>query len=457
MDQKDIFKLAIDQFPVALITDEKGCYRYVSPGWCRYMGYQPEQVYGKPVRTIMPETRVDEVLQTGKPITGYQVKDKDGNDLFNHCFPLYDGDRLIGSVVLTFFYSLDDAVHFSKDIAALTDKIDYYQKELRRLRGSRHSIDEIVGSSSAILSLKETIRQAAQTTSTVLIEAETGCGKELVANAIHDLSRRSENPFIKINCAAIPADLVESELFGYEGGAFTGADKRGKRGLFESADSGSLFLDEIHQMPYHIQPKLLRALQEREIQRVGSHTSVSFDTRIIAASNRSLEALVKADQFREDLYYRLNVISIRIPPLRDRAEDIPALMDTLRQRINRDLGTHVEGFTPEVEERLMAYSWPGNVRELGNVLERAMNMQLNGVIPWDCFAECFRQREQSAGYQRGLKKTDGRTLADYKKETEKARIIECLEKNYYNKTKTASELGISRTMLYQKLKIYGIL
>lgn len=445
----NLFKTAIDQFPVALITDEKGCYQYVSPGWCRYMGYEPEQVYGKPVRDIMPDTRVDEALRSGKPIMGYRVKDKNGNVLFNHCFPLFEGEILIGTVVLTFFYNLEDAVQFSEEIALLTDQVDYYQKELKKLRGSRHSIDEIVGSSAGILDLKEKIRHAAQTTSTVLIEGETGCGKELVANAIHDLSQRGEKPFIKINCAAIPADLVESELFGYEGGAFTGADRKGKRGLFESADTGSLFLDEIHQMPYFIQPKLLRALQEREVQRVGGRNSISFDTRIIAATNQSLERLVAEERFREDLYYRLNVISIRIPPLRERTEDIPELMESLRKRLNRDLGLHVDGFTAEVEERLMAYSWPGNVRELSNVLERAFNMQLNGVLSWDCFQEYFERR--SAGHNKQIQ-----PLAFEKKELEKKMIADCLAKNRFNKTKTAAELGISRTMLYQKLKQHEI-
>ena len=460
----NLFKKILDQFPIALISDENGNYRYVNPGWCRYMGYQPEDVCGKPVRSIAPDTKVDEVLQTGDPVMGYQITDKEGHSLFNHCFPIREDGRIIGTAVLTFFSTLEEAVSFSSEISRLTEQLGYYQNELKKLRGSRYSIDEIIGSGTMMQKLKKEIRNVARTSSTVLIEGETGCGKELVANAIHDLSVRSEQPFIKINCAAIPPDLVESELFGYEKGAFTGADRRGKAGLFEAADNGSLFLDEIHQMPYFMQPKLLRALQEKEIQRVGGRTVIPFDSRIIAATNRSLEMLVEEEKFREDLYYRLNVVTIQIPPLRERAEDIPELLEHARKKLNHTLGLHVEGFTSEVEERLMAYTWPGNIRELNNVIERAMNHSLNGILGWDSFTDYFSQRAQRqtakpVSAQRAARESSSPefdTIADAKKSLEKQLIQDCLKRNRYNKTKTAMELGISRTMLYQKLKIYGI-
>lgn len=445
----DCCQMLFDQFPVALITDAQGRYLYVNKGWQHYMGYKPEDVIGKKVSSIVPETRVEDVLRTGEPVTGYRITGKDGSALFNHCIPLKKDGIVIGSAVLTFFHTIEDAIDFSDTVMKLTRQLHYYQKELKKLRGAKHTIDELVGSSPAMGHLKQQIRDAARTMSTVLIQGETGCGKELVANAIHDLSPRSENPFIKINCSAIPPDLVESELFGYEAGSFTGAKKGGKTGLFESADTGSLFLDEINQMAYYVQPKLLRVLQEKEVLPVGSHTARPIDTRIIAATNQPLEKLVEQNLFREDLFYRLNVVKIYIPPLREHPEDIPELLETLRVRLNRELGTCVSGLTAAAEERLMQYHWPGNVRELQNVLERAINVQMNGVLDWNCFQDYFEMKKAQTS-------ASSLTLAAAKDSAEKSLIQNCLMKNKYNKTKTAAELGISRTLLYQKISKYHL-
>ena len=442
------FEPVAAQMPCILVADSKGCYAYVNEGWCRHLGYRPEEVLGKKVHNFAPGTRVDEVLATGKAVIGYNITGSSGDRLFNNCLPLFDGDQIIGAVVFTFFTTTEEAVGFSKTIRELTSQIDYYKDALSRLQGAHYSIDNIIGKSAAIRQLKDQIREASRTMSTVLIEGETGCGKELVANAIHDLSGRRDKPLIKLNCSAIPPELVESELFGYEGGAFTGASRQGKKGYFEAADTGSLFLDEINQMAYHVQPKLLRVLQEREVVHVGGSRSVPVDVRIIAASNRPLHELVAEEKFREDLYYRLNVVNIHIPPLRERLEDIPDLIEGLRVRLNRTLGMHVDGFNQEVEERLQQYDWPGNVRELNNVVERAMNHHMQGVLTWDDFRDYFEMRKVSARKEN--------TLRRQKAKTEEALIRETLEKYRYNKTKTAQALGISRTMLYQKLGKYGI-
>ena len=443
------FRPVAEQLPCLLIADADGCYAYVNHGWCAMMGRTEKDVIGKPVRQFVPDTKVDEVLRTGETALGYMVRTPEGKLLFNNCIPLLDGKELIGIIIFTFFTGVEEALGFSKKITEMTEKLAFYKNELRELRGARYSLDAIVGSSRVMQKVKEQIGQAARTSSSVLIEGETGCGKELVANAVHELSARSENAFIKINCSAIPDELVESELFGYEKGAFSGADARGKKGLFEAADRGTLFLDEISSMAYAMQPKLLRVLQEKEIRHVGGTAAIPVDVRVIAASNRDLDEMVRQEKFREDLLYRLDVVHLYIPPLRERLEDIPELAEHIRMSLNQELGTYVEGMTAEAEELLMSYEWPGNVRELRNILERAVNDKLSGVLTGDDIQKCLARRRRAFAAR-------VQTLAETKKNAEREQIMKSLADNRYNKTKTAHELGISRTLLYQKMRQYGL-
>ncbi|MGI6177315.1 MAG: sigma-54 interaction domain-containing protein [Eubacterium sp.] len=446
-----LFCMSAEQMPVMLIADRDGRYVYVNKGWEENLGHSLSEVYGKKVTDVVPESQVDNVLATGESAIGYIVKGVNDVTLFNNCFPLRENGKIIGCAVVTFFLNMNDAMVFSKSLEEMAFKLNYYKEELTKLRGAKYHLDEIIGSSHAIKNLKQEIYEASKTNSTVLIYGETGTGKELVANSIHDLSPRSAFPFIKINCAAIPSELVESELFGYEAGSFTNAKKSGKIGLFEAADKGSLLLDEINQMDYSVQPKLLRVLQEKEIQHIGSNKSIPVDTRIIATTNTSLWDMVAAGSFREDLFYRLNVVSITIPPLRDHLEDIPELVEHARVKLNRDLGTHVSGFTDKVIENLMNYPWPGNVRELNNALERAMNTQMSGTIGWDAFSGFFDAKRAHLNIDRPQ-----RSLLENRNEAEKSLILKELITNKYNKSKTAKALGISRTLLYQKLKKYDI-
>lgn len=459
-----IFKAAIENLPCALITDAQGRYIYVNPGWCDYMGFQPEEAIGKYVTDLAPDSHINNVIQSGKAEIGYYIKGKNGRYLFNNCIPIHENEQLIGTIIATFFTDMDNALSFSHDLSAMTNQLNYYKEELRKLRGAKHRIDEIAGSSPQMQHLREQIYQAAKTSSTVLIEGETGCGKELIANSIHDLSPRTYQPFVKINCSAIPPELVESEFFGYDSGAFTGASRRGKAGLFEQANDGSLFLDEINQMSYFIQPKLLRVLQEKEVQHVGGNKLIPVNVRIIAATNRPLEELVAEEKFRADLYYRLNVVNIRIPPLREHLSDLPELIEHSIRRLNHDLGTQVEGITAEAEQHLSAYDWPGNVRELNNVLERAINTHPYGVLSWKHFEEYFELRlhRPSAKNIAAVKNISTpafdtlSSLRDQSAQQEQTMIWNSLTKNHFNKTKTAQDLGISRTLLYQKLKKYDI-
>ncbi|MFQ7473199.1 MAG: sigma-54 interaction domain-containing protein, partial [Anaerovoracaceae bacterium] len=307
---------------------------------------------------------------------------------------------------------------------------------------------DIIGKSKAVINLKNTIMRVSESDSTVLIEAETGCGKELVAHSLHNTSRRMNSPFIEMNCAAIPETLFESEIFGYEGGAFTGAQKGGKAGKLEMAERGTLFLDEVDQLPYHMQSKLLRVLQEKEFSRIGGKTK-SMDVRIIAASNKELDTLVKQGKFREDLYYRLNVVRISIPPLRERKEDIPLLTDKFIKDMNFKLGKNVESISSEVMKYFYQYRWPGNVRELMNLIERAMNLCLKSEITMEDLGDFFT-------YNKNIDLNDSILYEDHplekaRKLAEQDIIFKAIRACGGNKQKAAEFLKISRATLYNKI------
>lgn len=331
----------------------------------------------------------------------------------------------------------------------LDEELTNLRKEINQLRRTKYSIGNIIGKSPAILSLKEAIQRAARSDSTVVIFGETGTGKELVAQSIHDLSKRAKQNLIKINAANLPETLVESELFGYESGAFTGARKNGKKGKFELADKGTLFIDEINQMSLSVQPKLLRALQENEIERVGGENSITVDTRVIVTSNQDLRELVKKGKFRQDLFYRLHVIPVIVPPLRDRKEDIPALVEYFAQRYSEALGKTITEIDPKIYARLQQYNWPGNVRELQNVIERAIAFSKDNYL-------------SAADIHLGNRKLVGpdmdseNPIETAKKKVEIEMIVEALKTCDGNKTEAAKLLKIPRPLLYQKIKRLGI-
>ena len=367
----EVYKLIVEQLDGAVVTDKEGRYIYVTKSWEEYFGTTLENVKGKYVRDVVPTTKIHEALITKRPIIGIPIplRAKDNRQSFCNYIPIIKNDEVVAGFIYIIFNTEKKAVEFSKMLSKMMDELNYYQEELRNLRKSKYSIDDIIGDSDAIVNLRKQIRRAANSTSNVLIEGETGVGKELVAHSIHDLSKRSIKPLIKVNCAAIPSELFESELFGYEYGAFTGAKKEGKQGKFEMANGGSLFLDEINQLSVVAQPKLLRVLQEKEIERIGGKESVPVDVRLIVATNTSLEKMIIDKKFRDDLYYRLNVINIRIPSLRERKRDIRLLADNIISKLNFQLGLNVQGIDNHVIEKFMEYEWPGNIRELQNVIE----------------------------------------------------------------------------------------
>lgn len=361
-------------------------------------------------------------------------------------------------ILLTAFGSIDQAVAAMKDGADdfITKPVDLDQLELRIAKAlkahklesevknlkaqldEKYGMDGMVGSSPAMQKVFRMVRQAAPTDATVLIQGPSGTGKELVARAIHNLSQRSKGPFVAVEFAAISPNLLESEMFGHEKGAFTGATSR-RIGCFESANHGTIFLDEISEMPLELQVKLLRVLQEREFQRVGSNETVKTDIRIVAATNRDLAAYVKEGKFREDLYYRLNVIDLHLPALKDRSGDVPLLVS----RFLREFGG--KSVSPEAMRLLEAYPWPGNVRELRNALEKMCVLSQSGEIGVDDVPNEMRQDAPKMLSASG-------TLG----ETEKAKILAVLEEVGGNRTKAAERLGISRRTIYRKLEEYGL-
>ncbi len=329
-------------------------------------------------------------------------------------------------------------------------QLEQENRYLRERLDDRFDFGNIIGNSRAMKNLFETLAQVAPSDATVLIKGESGTGKELIANAIHQNSPRRNKPMIKVNCAALPETLLENELFGHEKGAFTGAVSK-SRGRFQLAHESTLFLDEISEMTPATQAKILRALQEKEIEPVGGETTLKIDTRVITATNKILENEIKEGRFREDLYYRLNVVIIEIPPLRDRHEDIPLLAEFfLKQYVekNRKL---IKGFTPRATDVLMRHNWPGNVRELENLVERAVIMTRGDMITQDDFPSIMTVKDKSAA-ERNFVTSSGRTL----KEAEKEIILRTLEETGGNRTHTAKILGISRRTLQLKLKEYGI-
>ncbi len=326
------------------------------------------------------------------------------------------------------------------------------EQQHRQLRERVERGQEIVGASSVIDELRQQIAVAAPTTGRVLIHGESGAGKELVARAIHARSTRAEGPFVEVNCAAVPEELIESELFGHERGAFTGAVAR-RRGKFELADGGTLFLDEIGDMSLKTQAKVLRALEEQAFERVGGKETIRVDVRVITASNQNLQEQIVAGKFREDLFYRLNVIPIEVPALRKRKEDLPALVEHFIALVSAENGRRPKTIATEALAYFLTYDWPGNVRELRNMVERLVIMAPREVIGPDDLPPPLRTREEAGTVESAQR---DRKLKDAREAFERAYILSELREHEWNMTRTAEKLGIERSHLYRKLKAYGI-
>lgn len=347
-----------------------GKIKYVNPSFSRVTSIPASQRIGHNIFDVSPNGALARSLRTHEPVFAHRALVGGTNvDVISNASPIVVDGKMEGAVVV--FQPLTDIYKLMEQLKASNQVIDDLQSRINQISTSSYTFDDLIGSHPEFESALDLARKAAKSNSTILITGESGTGKELFAHAIHGTSSRLDKPFIKVNCAAIPETLLESEFFGYEKGAFTGAMKT-KLGKMELANGGTIFLDEIGDMNPYLQAKLLRVLQEMEFERVGGTETIKVDVRVIAATNRNLLELAKSGDFREDLYYRLNVLELRLPPLRKHKEDIPAYVHSLIAKFNRKFGKHVLGLTSQAEELLMHYDWPGNIRELQNVLERAM-------------------------------------------------------------------------------------
>ncbi|MFI4927046.1 MAG: sigma-54 interaction domain-containing protein [Burkholderiales bacterium] len=463
---RSMFDLFANASEGMLLVDRDARVVWVNEQYKRFLpalGYaRVEDFVGHPVSEVVQNTQMHRVLESGKPILIDLLSNKAGTFGVSR-IPLRDEQgQVIGALGIVLFdhpeTNLQPLIH---KFAKLQRDLDDARRELATQRRSKYTLASFVGSSPAAVEVKRQARKAAQSSSPVLLLGETGTGKELLAHAIHAASARSRGSFVSVNIAAIPDTLLEAEFFGVAPGAFTGADKRGRDGKFKLADGGTLFLDEIGDMPLALQPKLLRALQEREIEPLGSNKVVPFDARVIAATSRDLAALVREGKFREDLYYRLNVLPIKVPPLRERCPDIGPLAEVLIEDIAMRNGTAPFELDPAAVALLSSQRWRGNTRELRNVLEQAAMRSdsqqidervLEGVLR-DAGIERLPpapppQRAASAPSPDAL-----RPLAEQVAEVERQAIQAALAATGGNKLAAARLLGISRAKLYERLEL----
>lgn len=433
------------------VVDQDGNGLMINPAYTRLTGLTPEEVIGKPATVDISEgeSMHMQVLKTRKAVRGVPMKvGSKRKDVIVNVAPILVDGKLKGSV---------GVIHDISEFKRLTEELEKAHRIIRTLE-AKYSFADIIGYSEPMKAAIEQAKRAASTPATVLLRGESGTGKELFAHAIHNESARKYKPFIRVNCAAIAESLLESELFGYEEGAFTGARRGGKRGFFEEASGGTIFLDEIGELSLSMQAKLLRVLQEREIVRVGGTKPIAIDVRVIAATHVNLESAIQAGRFREDLYYRLNVIPIHIPPLRQRLEDIQPLAMHVLRKDNQEYGRSVEGIDAQTMQMLLSYHWPGNVRELENVIGRAMiHMRIHERVIMPEHLPPLQRRVGSADQQQSVMAgSSGKTLREAVEEAERQHIRHELSAARGNRTLAAKRLGISIRSLYYKMEKLGI-
>ncbi len=435
------------------VVDEDGVGILINPAYTKLTGLTEEDIIGKPANVDIAEGQSMhyKVLETKKPVKGVRMKvGPNKKDVIVDAAPIIVDGELKGSVAVA---------HDVSEIKKLTEELDQAKQIIRQIN-AKYSFQDIVGESETMEAVINQAEKASKTPITVLLRGESGTGKELFAHAIHNSSERSQQKFVRVNCSALADNILESELFGYTEGAFTGAKKGGKKGLFEEADMGTIFLDEIGKISMNLQSKLLRVIQEKEILRVGGTRPIDIDVRIIVATNINLEKAIQDGNFREDLYYRLNVFPIFIPPLRERKEDIPFLIHHIITKFNQEYGRSVKGCSKQAISYLKKYDWPGNVRELENIIGRAMiNLGLNeDIIKIEHIPDIMGHTEQNgevvkSGSNYSL---DDNSLKDIINRTERQVITKALKETDGNRKEAAEILGIAVRSLYYKINKYNI-
>ncbi|WP_372682802.1 sigma-54 interaction domain-containing protein [Desulfosarcina sp.] len=444
------FKNLVENMEIGvIICDTDGKIVYINRTYSRFLDIDIETSLGKPATQVISNSRLPVVAKTGIAEINYPHHFKDTGFLV-HRVPLRENGQIIAVVGLVLFDSATTVSKLADKLEQLESKLADVQKELATVHATTFTFESIIGKSESIKKAVGEASSAAGNTMPVLITGESGTGKELFAHAIHHASSRRHFPFIRVNCAAMPKDLLEAELFGYEKGSFTGANPKGKPGKFELAHLGTMFLDEIGDLPLEMQPKLLRVLELKEFERVGGVNVISSDFRIVSATNQNLEHLMKTGQFRRDLYYRINGIPVDIEPLRNRREDIiPLAYYFIEKTVKGPSGKGIR-ITPTAEKAMEQYDWPGNGRELLHVVQRTLFDVRSGTVKPENLPDYLFHSTMFP------KRSAATTLNDYMKSAERFLIEQTMRQVDGNKTKTADLLGIHRTLLYRKMKLLGI-
>jgi len=449
LNREMVESLIDNPYECPIVIDTKGLICFMSHYSKNLINIDPEKAIGRHISEVIPQTHLHEIVTGGKARIGDTLYIAGRQQVISR-IPLrnFRGD-IIGAVGKGMFNQTSKVYQLNRRIDQLNGEVQYLKQQLDIMTDGV----KIVGHSAPIMAVKQDALRAAKTNSSVLITEESGTGKEIIAHYIHLNSARTKKPFIRVNCAAIPSELFESELFGYEEGAFTGARGKGKPGKFELAKGGTIFLDEIGELPLPMQAKLLRVIQEKAVDRLGGTKPLDLDFRLIAATNGDLLNMVKKEQFRMDLYFRIDVFEIQAPSLRQIQDDIPLLSHHLISSLREETGWGPSRIADNAMETLKRYPWPGNVRELRNVLERAMIIAKENIIRLEDLPAVIRNygmenpHRTSSAYQG--------TLYQIVEEAEKQAILETLRKTGGNKLKAAKMLGIHRSSLYEKLRHIG--
>ncbi|WP_353095512.1 sigma 54-interacting transcriptional regulator [Tissierella praeacuta] len=450
----EILKMTDDGF---IVIDKEGIITNINDQYCDFLGTTKKDAIGVNISKLITNTKMLDIVNRRYGEEGVIHKfvegdtKEEGNNLLlvSRSHVLDDNDNIIGGVAQVKFrlQTLDCAKRLMNEYSEL----QFYKEEYNKGESSKYTFDGMIGKNKKFLELKKTAMKCSKTDFPILITGETGTGKEVFAQSIHKKCNRSDRPMVSINCAAIPSELLESELFGYEEGAFTGAKKGGKQGKFELSNGGTIFLDEIGDMPLGMQSKILRVLQEKEVEKIGANKPIPIDLRVIAATRKNLQEMVRNGEFREDLYYRLNVINIHIIPLRSRREDIVLFINYFLNELNNEYKT----FTTIDDDALVClqnYDWPGNIRELENVIKSAYASSDNMLIR----LEDLPSKMVSLHNEKAIGDSKDKRLKRLVDNYEASVIRETLKKNNYNRQDTAEELGIHRSLLYKKMEKYGI-
>lgn len=430
--------------------DEDGKIIVMNQPFLDFIDATIKDVVGKHISEVDPTVRLPLVLKTGVPEIGRKHKFSNGKVALVDRIPIFEDDKVVGGVGIILVDNLNNMELRNSIIHTINPQIP--ENVLQTYR-AKYCFEDIFSNSHLGKRCKSQAKSYAITDLPILITGESGVGKELYAHSVHNFSMRKNNPFVSVNCAAIPENLIESELFGYESGSFTGANKTGKPGKFELADGGTIFLDEIGDLPLTMQAKLLRALQENHIEKIGSNKLISTNVRIIAATNCNLEEKVAKKEFRSDLYYRLNVLNLYVPPLRERPEDIPLLVDHFITSFYQRCGIYKK-FPEDVIDVLKEYNWPGNIRELKNITERLAVISSDNIITKEYIPPYILEssyRNAAKNYMPSLESSKG-SLSNIIEEVEGQIILDTLKSCNYNKSQAADVLGIPRMTLYRKLK-----